>query len=167
MLVRPATLDDAPAITEIYNQAVLGTTASFDLEPKSVEDRSAWLADRAPHHPVLVAEADGAVTAWGALSRYSERPAYDATVEISVYVDAAWHRHGIGRVLTDALLELASSTGVHSVIARICTENAASISLCEATGFVEVGVMHEVGWKFGRWLDVATYEYLPSGSACT
>lgn len=160
MLVRPATEDDAAAITEIYNQAVLGTTASFDTQPGSVEERLAWLAQRAPRHPVIVAESEGSIAGWGALSRYSERPAYDATAEISVYVDDGWHRRGVGRLLTDALLELAPTLGVHSVIARICTENVPSISLCRSAGFVETGVMHEVGWKFDRWLDVATFEYL-------
>ena len=167
MHVRPATPDDAAAITDIYNQAVRATTASFDIEPKSVEERLAWLADRAPRHPVIVAEDESTVAGWGALSRYSERPAYDATVEISVYVDAAWHRRGVGRLLTDTLLARASAIGVHSVIARICTENAASVSLCKEAGFAEAGVMHEVGWKFERWLDVATYEYIVREAAHT
>jgi len=161
MLVRPATCDDAVRISEIYNQAVLTSTASFDLEPKSVEDRRTWLADRAPHHPVIVAESEGQVVGWGALSRFSERPAYDATVEISVYVDAAWHRQGVGRSINDALLDIAAEAGVHSIIARICTENAGSISIALAAGFVEIGVMHGVGRKFDRWLDVAIFEYLP------
>ena len=164
MLLRPATPDDAAAITDIYNQAVRTTTASFDTQPKTVQDRLEWLADRTHRHPVIVAEDAGEVAGWGALSRYSERPAYDATVEISVYVDAGWHRRGVGRLLTDALLDRAATCGVHSVLARICTENGASISLCESVGFVEAGVMHEVGRKFDRWLDVVTYEYLVPGA---
>lgn len=161
MLLRPATLDDADAIAAIYNQAVIETTASFDLEPKSVADRRKWLEDRGPRHPVIVAEMDGAVVGWGALSRYSDRAAYDATAEISVYVDARHHRRGIGRALTARLMELAVEVGLHAVIARICTENTGSIAMTRQMGFSEVGTMHEVGRKFGRWLDVAIYEWRP------
>lgn len=164
MLIRPATAGDVPAITEIYNHAVLHTTASFDLEPKSIEDRQRWLDSRSPRHPVLVAEQDDSVLAWGALSRFSERPAYDATVELSVYVHPARHRQGIGRALTVALLEAAAVVGVHSVLARICTENEGSVSMVHSLGFAEAGTVREVGRKFDRWLDVVTWEYLTEAS---
>lgn len=165
MHLRPATLDDAAAITTIYNQAVIATTASFDTEPKSVDDRRTWLDGRRPRHPVIVAEEDGTVIGWGALSPYSDRPAYDATVEISVYVDEAWHKRGVGRTLSRALLDLAVERGVHAVIARICTENTGSIVMVRSLGFAEVGTMREVGRKFDRWLDVVTWEYrVPVGA---
>lgn len=159
MRIRPATTNDAAAITAIYNQAVAGSTASFDLEPKTVEDRLSWLANRRSRHAVLVAEDDSAVVAWGALSPYSERAAYDATAEISVYVNADHARQGLGRALSLALLDVAAREGLHSVLARICTENTGSISMVESLGFTEAGTMHEVGRKFGRWLDVVTWEY--------
>jgi phosphinothricin acetyltransferase len=159
MQIRPARTDDAAAIAEIYNQAVTGTTASFDTVPKTAADRRAWLEGRAKRHPVIVAEEDGEVIGWGALSRYSERPAYDATVEVSVYVDSRWHRKGTGRALTSALLDIAPHVGLHVVLARICTENTGSIAMVRSLGFTDAGTMHEVGLKFGRWLDVATWEY--------
>lgn len=165
MLLRTATAADAAAVTDIYNQAVLTTTASFDIEPKSVENRRQWLVERPPRHPVIVAEQDGEVVAWGALSRFSERPAYDATTEISIYVDGAHHRQGLGRALTIALLDAAPGLGLHSILARICTENAGSIALVRSLGFVEAGTVHEVGRKFGRWLDVVTWEYRVPGDA--
>jgi phosphinothricin acetyltransferase len=168
MLLRAATPADAVAIAAIYNQAVVGTTASFDIAPKSAEDRGRWLESRSPSHPVLVAEEDGAVIGWGALSSYSERPAYAATVEISVYVDGNYVRRGIGRALADALLAAAADSDLHSVLARICTENVGSIRMVRSLGFVEAGTMHEVGRKFGRWLDVVTWEYLvPSADDVT
>lgn len=160
MLIRPATPADVAAITEIYNQAVLHTTASFDTEPKSVADREVWLSARMPQHPVLIAEDDGAVVGWGALSRYSERPAYDATVEISIYVHEEHQRKGVGRAITVALLDAASRGPLHSILARICSENVGSIAMVRSLGFTESGTMHEVGRKFGRWLDVVTWEYL-------
>lgn len=160
MLIRPATVADVPAITAIYNHAVLTSTVSFDLEPKSVEDREQWLTRRQPQHPVLVAEEDGTVMGWAALSRFAERPAWSATAEIAVYIDEAFRRRGLGRALSLALLERAPRLGLHSVLARICTENVGSISMVRSLGFVEAGTVHEVGYKFGRWLDVVTWEYL-------
>ena len=164
MLIRPATIEDAAAVAAIYNQAVTGTTASFDIESKSVEDRETWISDRGARHPVLVAETHGAVVAWGALSRYSERPAYDRTVEISVYVDAAHHGRGLGHAMSLALLDAAAAADLHVILARICTENVVSIAMVRNLGFTPAGVMHQVGRKFGRWLDVETWEYRVPGS---
>jgi len=160
MLIRDATLADAGAIASIYSHAVLNTTASFDTEPVTAEDRERWLKARSPVHPVLVCEVDGEVAGWGALSPYSERRAYAATVELSVYVDEAFRRRGIGRSITIALIERAELARIHVVLARICTENTPSIEMARALGFAYTGTMHEVGRKFGRWLDVATWEYI-------
>ena len=159
MLVRRATSSDAAAIAAIYNHAVERTTASFDTEPKSAEDRAGWLSGRAERHPVIVSEDAGEVVGWGALSPYSERPAYDATAEISIYVAEGRHRRGIGRTLSRELLAMAPSLGLHVILARICTENEASIEMVRSLGFRDAGTMHEVGRKFGRWLDVVTWEY--------
>ncbi len=159
MQIRPAVLTDAEAITAIYNHAVTTTTASFDIEPKGVEHRRAWLAARAERHPVLVAVDGDEVTGWGAFSAYSDRPAYDATAEISVYVHPNRLRGGIGRALSVALLERAPHCGLHTVIARICSENTGSVAMVAGLGFNYAGTMHEVGYKFGRWLDVETWEY--------
>ncbi|MHB1136160.1 MAG: GNAT family N-acetyltransferase [Coriobacteriia bacterium] len=159
MDIRDATAADAVAIAEIYNDAVLTTTASFDTEPKTPEDRMQWLAARSTVHPVLIAEIDGTVAGWGALSPYSERPAYAATVELSVYVSASYRGQGVGRALTCALIDRGRLAALHVVLARICTENGASIAMVRSLGFTDAGTMHEVGRKFGRWLDVATWEY--------
>lgn len=158
MHIRPATSDDVPAITDIYNQAVIDTTASFDLEPKSAADRVHWLEHHGPRHPVFVAEDDGIVVGWGSLSQYSERPAYNDTSEISIYIHRDWHRRGVGAALGRQLVDDARENGMHSIIARICTENEASLRLTRNLGFTDAGVLHEVGYKFGRWLDVAQLE---------
>lgn len=159
MRIRPATANDAPAIAAIYNHAVRETTATFDTEEKTAEDRRAWLASRGPEHPVLVAEdEDGTVVAWGAFSPWSDRCSYRATVEVSVYVEPRHLRRGLGSTLARALIDAAPSLGIHYLLSRICTENAASMAMVERLGFVHIGTMHQVGRKFDRWLDVALYE---------
>lgn len=145
----------------IYNQAVASSTATFDTAPETAEDRAAWLDEHvAPQHPVLVAERDGRVVGWASLSRYSTRCAYDATVEVSAYVDEDETGHGLGTALTEAVLEAGHAGGVHAVVSRICAENEASLRMARKLGFFEVGVMREVGVKFGRSLDVVWMEKL-------
>ncbi len=161
MHIRPAGPADAEAIAAIYNHAVRETTATFDTEQKTAEDRRKWLATRRPEHPVLVAEdASGSVVGWGALSPWSDRCSYRGTVEMSVYVDPTKLRRGIGSALAKALLAGAPARGIHVVLSRICTENAASMAMSEQLGFTFVGTMHDVGRKFDRWLDVALFELI-------
>ena len=142
--VRPATADDAQTIAEIYNEAVTNTTATFDLETQTPDDRRRWLADETTL-AALVAEVDGRVQGWSALVRWSGRRAYERTAEASIYVAPAARRSGLG---------------LHVVIAQICTENVAGLALAERLGFERVGVLREVGFKFGRWLDVAVCQRL-------
>ena len=156
--IRDATPADAPAIAGIYNQAVLGTTATFDTEPKTAEDRRRWLAEHDDEHPVIVAERAGEVVGWGSLSSVSDRHAWDCTVEISTYVDERHHGTGVGRALGTDLIARARDLGHHVIISRVCAENVASIRLSAQLGFAQAGVMHEVGRKFGRWLDVVILE---------
>jgi len=160
-IIRPAVGTDAAAMAAIYNQAVLHSTATFDTEPETTVERERWLDEHtAPQHPVLVAERDGHVVGWASLSRYSARCAYEATVEASTYIDESETGRGLGSALSEALLEAGRTGGVHAVLARICTENAASLAMARKLGFFEVGVMREVGTKFGRSLDVMMLEKL-------
>ena len=154
LVVRRARPSDAPAIGRIYNEAVRTTTATFDTRPRSVRATRRWLAHHGRRHPVLVAERDRAVVAWASLSPWSDRPAYDRTVEESVYVSAAHRGRGIGTVLLARLLRAGRAAGHHTVLARVVEGNAASRRVHERAGFVSVGVMREVGTKFGRRLDV-------------
>jgi phosphinothricin acetyltransferase len=156
--IRDALLEDASAIAEIYNHYVLDTTATFDMVPKSPRDRAAWIADREGSHPALVAEVEGRIVGWGALSTWGERPAWNLTVELSVYVELPWRSKGIGRRLIEELLDRAETAGHHAVIGQIVSENRASIRLAETMGFQRVGVLREVGRKFDRWLDVVLME---------
>jgi L-amino acid N-acyltransferase YncA len=166
MKIRPATEADVPAITVIYNEAIRGSTATFDTDDKSIDDRRAWFASHGPRHPVIVAEHEGRVRGWACLNPWSDRKAYDATCENSVYVAEASRGSGLGRALLAELISLARRHEMHTIIARIAAGNPASERLHEAAGFTQVGSMREVGRKFGRMIDVHIYQ-LMLGQAST
>lgn len=156
--VRRAVVADLPAITDIYNQAVARTVATFDTEPRTEEAARAWWAHHDDRHPVLVAERGGQVVGWGSLSAWSERKAYDGTGEVSEYVDESSRGQRAGSRLLGSLIETAEREGFHVLLARIAGGNEVSLRLHRSHGFAPVGVMHEVGWKFGRWVDVHVME---------
>ena len=162
MPIRTARLTDAEAIRGIYNRAIL-TVATFDLEPRSLEEQQQWLAMRSGAHLVLVADAGASLAGFASLSPYRDRPAYRTTVENSVYVDESFQGKGVGKQLMSELVDSARDRGFHSVIARIVSSNAASIALHRAVGFEIVGVEKEVGRKLGRWLDVVVMQRMLSG----
>ena len=152
--IRNAQLSDVDAITEIYNEAILTTTATFDTEPKSASERLEWLKSHGERHPVIVAELNGTVVGWASLSRWSERSAYDDTAETSFYVKSGHRGRGIGRKLKQAIVDEARRLKFHTLIARIAEGGDVSLHLNESFGFVHVGTLKEVGRKFGRLLDV-------------
>jgi len=152
--IRKAELSDLEAITAIYNEAILATTATFDTEPKTAAERRHWFEAHDDRHPVIVAVLDGKVIGWASLSRWSERRAYDDTAETSSYIAGGFHGRGIGRKLKEAIIAEARRLGYHTLIARVVEGNGACLHLNEQAGFVHVGTMREVGRKFGRLLDV-------------
>ena len=154
VLIRRARLADAERLAAIYNEAVLSTTATFDIEPKTVDDRRDWLLAHGERYPVLVREVDGTVAGYASLTRWSARAAYDDTAETGVYVHSSYRGRGIGRELYAAIIDEARRLRFHTLIARVTSESAASIRLNEQAGFVVVGTLREVGRKFGRLLDV-------------
>lgn len=154
LTVRPATLADLPAITEIYNEAIHKTTATFDTEPKTPEEQMVWFADHGPKYPILVAGENGIVVGWASLSKWSDRCAYSDTAEISLYVHEDHQGKGIGRKLLEAIVAEGQKAGLHTIIARIAEASEASIHLHKSVGFERIGTMKEVGRKFGKLLDV-------------
>ena len=154
MQIRPARPEDAPAITDIYNEAILNTSATFDTEPKSTTDRLVWMTRRSPRFPVLVAEEAGQVVGWGALNPWSERGGYAWTAENSIYIHADWRRKGVGQRLLAALVDEAKRHGFHVLIARIAAESEGSMRLHEKQGYRLEGTLREIGFKFGRYHDV-------------
>ncbi|NLG84301.1 MAG: N-acetyltransferase [Firmicutes bacterium] len=163
--VRRATMDDLAAIEEIYNEAGIATTASFELAPRSVEEAQAWFDAHGPAYPIFVAVRDGRVIGWASLSPYSPMAAYRYTVEDSVYVHSGFRRHGVGHALLAAVVEAAAALGYRAVVAKIVAGNEASLALHRKAGFVPVGKLVGVGYKFDRWLDVDLLElFLPAGA---
>jgi L-amino acid N-acyltransferase len=164
MHVRLAEPADAESVRRIYNAEVVGSTATFDLRPRTPEEQAAWMAEHQGTYPVVVAvDDDGTVLGFGSLSTYRDRPSYATTVENSVYVDAAHRGEGVGRALLEELVRLATRHGFHSMIARVGGDNTPSIALHAACGFDEVGVEREIGRKFNRWLDVAVLQRMLGG----
>lgn len=161
-IVRPATAADAAEIAEIYNREVTGSTATFDIVPRTLDQQRAWLADRSGAFAAIVAHdaTTRRVLGFAALSPYKERAAYRTTVENSVYVHRDAGGRGVGTVLMHHLISVARESGFHSIIARIEAGGAASRRLHEACGFELVGIEREVGRKFNRWLSVAVYQLL-------
>ena len=158
--IRRANDNDAEAIRSIYNYEVENETSTFDLVPRSLQEQLAWQNARQGAFCVYVAEVNGEVVGFGALSPYKERAAYRTSVEDSVYVRRDMARHGIGSALLDHLLGTAEDGGFHAVMARITTLSFASIALHERLGFTLVGVEREIGRKFNKWLDVALMQCL-------
>src|SRR5437660_4690692 len=117
MIVRLAGAADAEAIRAIYNLEVTESTVTFDLVPRSHDDQRAWLASHSGAHPAVVAVDGTDVAGFGSLSPYKDRPAYSTTVEDSVYVDRDCRGKGVGRLILDELLKLATTHGFHAVIA--------------------------------------------------
>lgn len=157
MLLRDAIEADLDGITAIYNDAVAHTTAIWNEKPVDRDDRARWFAvRRAAGYPVLVAEADdGSVAGYATFGDWRPFEGYRHTVEHSVYVAAGARGRGIGEALMRDLLLRARLLRKHAMVAGIEAGNAASIRLHEKLGFVRVGLMPEVGCKFGRWLDLA------------
>lgn len=160
LVIRPAKLADVPAITAIYNEAILTTDATFDMEPKTDAEQLAWFANHRLSHPILVAELDGIVVGWASLSAWSDRCAYSDAAENSLYVKQEFRNSGIGRRLLEVLIQEGERAGLHTVIARITEGNKESIHLHESLGFEHIGVMKEVGRKFDKLLNVCLMQII-------
>jgi len=156
--IRAARESDLESILDIYNDVAIGSTATFDLSPRSPEAQRAWFAAHVAPYPAIVWEERDRILGWGSISPYASRPAYRFTGEVSVYVDAGARRHGAGEALLNELIDLGSCEGFHTLVALVTEENEAGARLAEKTGFRRTGTLEEVGFKFDRWLNVAVYQ---------
>ena len=158
--IRTATLEDAAAIAEIYNQGIEDRVATYETERRSTEDQQAWLQAIAGLYPAVVALIDGEIIGWAGAGPYRDRECYRGIGEFSLYVRRDWRRRGVGDALLAALLSEAERLGLWKLLSRIFPFNEASRALCRKHGFREVGVYEKHARLDGRWLDVVIVERL-------
>jgi len=155
--LRDAIETDLPAITALYAREVEGGTATFETTPPGLDEMAQRFAAVQRHAlSWLVAETDGVFAGYAYVSPFRPRPAYRYGVEVSIYVEDHARRRGVGRTLLEALIARTRDRGLRHLIGAISDSDtsAASIALHRALGFRNAGVYRQVGWKFGRWLDV-------------
>ena len=155
VIIRTATLDDIPPIHAIYCNSVLQETASWELTPPDAAEmgrRMQGVLDQG--YPYFVATLDEQVVGYSYANHYRPRPGYRFTVENSIYVHPAFQRRGIARQLMTTVIDACTARGCRQMIAVIGdSENYASLALHRSLGFVQVGLLPTIGFKFGRWLD--------------
>jgi len=154
LTIRLATQADLPSINEIYNHYVVNSTCTYQEEPSSAAEREIWFIAHGPQHPITVAQDGASIVGWASLSPFHARSAYRRTVENSIYIRHDRQRQGIGAALLGDAIERAKALGHHTIIAGIDGEQATSVHIHQRFGFEQVALLREVGFKFGRWLDV-------------
>ena len=162
--IRTASVDDAAAIAEIYNQGIEDRVATFETERRSADDQRAWLKAIAGRYPAVVAQIDGEIIGWAGAGPYRERECYRGIGEFSMYVRRDWRGRGVGDLLVAALISEAERLGLWKLLSRIFPFNEASRALCRKHGFREVGVYEKHARLDGRWLDVVIVERLISAN---
>ena len=159
ILIRRVEQADLPALLDIYNWYILNTPVTFDIEPRTMTQRQAWIDTFASkgRHQCFVAVKDAKPIGWACTGRFKEKQAYDTSVETSIYLAHGFQRQGVGKRLYTVLFEALAREDVHRAFGGITQPNEGSVALHEAFGFAYVGTYREVGRKFGRWWDVAWY----------
>ncbi len=152
----------APAILAILNDAIVNSTALYDYQPRNADNMRSWFdAKRQGGYPVIgIEDAAGELLGFASYGAFRAYPAYKYTVEHSVYVRADQRGQGLGLQLMEAIIEEARLNDVHALVGAIDAANAGSIALHQRLGFQSVGLLPQVGFKFGRWLDLAFYQLL-------
>lgn len=158
--IRSATIRDAQAVQAIYAPIVALTAISFEEVPPGVEEMAARIADTLVSYPFLVAERAGQVLGYAYAGPHRARAAYRRSVDVTAYVAAEARGQGLGKQLYRDLLAALSDAGYHAAFAGIALPNPASEALHKAAGFELVGIYREVGFKFGKWHDVAWWQRL-------
>lgn len=161
LIIRDAAAGDLPAILEIYNHVIINTTAVYSEQPHTLQMRQDWFNDRVSNgFPVYVADIGGQVAGFCTFGHFRVWPCYRYTVELSVYVDVAHRGKGLSKIMLQKLISRAREMKLHAMIAGISADNEVSISLHHSMGFEEVAHFKEVGFKFGRWLDLKFLELI-------
>ena len=155
MLIRAASFEDLPEILVIYNHIISHSSAVYCDDPVTLENRQAWFAERQQQaYPVIVAQQQGKVVGYASFGDFRAYPGFRFTVEHSVHLAENCRGGGLGTALMQELLRQATALGKHVMIAAVDGANQGSIRFHQRLGFTEVGQLPEVGYKFGRWLDL-------------
>ncbi|PYI54402.1 GNAT family N-acetyltransferase [Paenibacillus flagellatus] len=158
--IREAVVQDVPQLLDIYNDAVVNSVATFDLQPQTLPEREAWFRQFGDRYPIIVAETGGEVAGYCCLSPFRAKPAYAGTAELSIYLDKRFRGAGIGTTLMERIIGIARERKFHVIVAAITGGNETSVKLHRKFGFAEAGVWREVGYKFGAWQDVHLYQLI-------
>ena len=162
--IRKAEAKDIPAITEIYKDVILNTTAVYAYEPYTLENRQAWFEDRTKQgFPVFVAEQDRQVIGFSTYGSFRTAPAYLHSVENTIHVHPKFRGCGVGQLLMPPIIEAAKKQNMHTMIAGIDASNGGSIKFHQKFGFVQVAHFKGVGYKFNRWLDLVFMQLTLNG----
>jgi L-amino acid N-acyltransferase len=165
-MIRLATDADLADILVIYNHAIEHTTAVFEYRPQTLDMRREWFRGKhAASIPVFVASEGGRVIGFASYGPFRAWPAYKYSIELSAYVEVSARRRGLGTELVRAVIDDARARDLHVVMAGITADNAISLRLHEKLGFVEVAHIPEVGYKFGKWLDLKLLQLVLDGPA--
>ena len=160
-MIRPAGSEDLDAILDIYNDAIVNTTAVYSYEKKGIDECIQWFdAKNSSSQPVIVYEEDSQVAAFATYGPFRDWPAYKHTIEHSIYVDPDYRNRGIASKMLESLLQIATDEGYKTIVAGIDESNEGSIALHEKYGFEHAGTLMKVGYKFDRWLTLSFYQVM-------
>lgn len=166
MQIRDAKLEDLAVILDIYNEVIATSTAIYNDDPLNPGEFAIWFQDRlAAGYPVLVAEEQDEILGFSSFGDFRPRPGFRFTVEHSVHLAPAARGKGIGSALVSALFPRAEALGKHTMLGAVDAANEGSIRFHEKLGFIKVGVLPQVGFKFGRWLDLVYMQKFISGQS--
>ncbi|MGM0509228.1 MAG: N-acetyltransferase family protein [Fusobacteriota bacterium] len=154
MNIRKMEEKDLKKVMDIYNEQIKNSTATFNIEEREMVDQKRWFEEHNDNYPVFIMEIDKKVIGWSALSKWSDREAYQNTAELSIYFEKESRGKGYGKTLMEYTLKKSRETNLHTIISLITGDNKISIKIHEKYDFKKVGVMKEVGRKFGEYLDV-------------
>lgn len=160
VILRPATTADLPEINEIFNYYVKTSTCVWTDTPCSEKERKDWFSNHDHSLPILVADYQGTIVGWGALSWFESACTFSKTVENSVYIHHDYLHKRIGRTILNRLIQCARKQGLVSIIASISSDQKASIALHKSAGFVEAGQLQKVGYKFDSYRNLSYYQLL-------
>ncbi|KAB7671879.1 GNAT family N-acetyltransferase [Bacillus sp. B1-b2] len=158
-MIREMSLSDLPVVLDIYNDAILNTTAVYHYKPHTLDQRMDWYQEKVEKgFPILVFEEDEKVLGFATYGPFRPWPAYKYSVEHSVYVHSDARKKGIGTLLLKEIIKRANKEGYATMIGGIDSSNKGSIFVHEKLGFTYSGTIKKCGYKFGKWLDLDFYQ---------